>query len=185
MPSFFRPRASAWPAFAAYRACAFIAVSALALSAGPSFGQQAPTELPPVNVVTTTPKTKAATAKAPVAPPANAPQPAADAGPSAASAPALGSRSGSLGVPTTAEAGLPEYQAQAWNAIFAPKGTPAPIVAKLNAALVKALDDEGVKKRLLDLGSVIPKPAERTPESLKKLVDSEITKWSGVLKPLN
>ena len=52
-------------------------------------------------------------------------------------------------------------------------------------ALVKALDDEGVKKRLLDLGSVIPKPAERTPESLKKLVDSEITKWSGVLKPLN
>ena len=53
------------------------------------------------------------------------------------------------------------------------------------AALVKALDDEGVKKRLLELGSVIPKPAERTPESLKKLVDSEITKWSGVLKPLN
>ena len=87
-------------------------------------------------------------------------------------------------VPTTAEAGLPEYQAQAWNAIFAPKGTPAPIVAKLNAALVKALDDEGVRKRLLDLGSVIPKAEERTPESLKKLVDSEITKWSGVLKPL-
>ncbi|RKP23728.1 tripartite tricarboxylate transporter family receptor-domain-containing protein [Syncephalis pseudoplumigaleata] len=55
----------------------------------------------------------------------------------------------------------------------------------LNAALVKALDDEGVKKRLLDLGSVIPKPAERTPESLKTLVDSEITKWSGVLKPLS
>jgi tripartite-type tricarboxylate transporter receptor subunit TctC len=88
-------------------------------------------------------------------------------------------------VPTTAEAGLPEFQAQAWNAIFAPKGTPAPIVAKLNAALVKALDDEGVRKRLLDLGSVIPKPAERTPESLKKLVDSEITKWSAVLKPLS
>jgi tripartite-type tricarboxylate transporter receptor subunit TctC len=88
-------------------------------------------------------------------------------------------------VPTTTEAGLPEYQAQAWNAIFAPKGTPAPIVAKLNAALVKALDDEGVRKRLLDLGSVIPKPAERTPESLKKLVDSEITKWSAVLKPLS
>jgi tripartite-type tricarboxylate transporter receptor subunit TctC len=87
-------------------------------------------------------------------------------------------------VPTTTEAGLPEFQAQAWNAIFAPKGTPAPIVAKLNAALVKALDDEGVRKRLLELGSVIPKPEERTPESLRKLVDSEIVKWSGVLKPL-
>lgn len=88
-------------------------------------------------------------------------------------------------VPTTAEAGLPEYQAQAWNAIFAPKGTPAPIVAKLNAALVKALDDEGVRKRLLDLGSVIPKASERTPESLRNLVRSEIAKWTPVLKPMN
>jgi tripartite-type tricarboxylate transporter receptor subunit TctC len=88
-------------------------------------------------------------------------------------------------VPTTAEAGLPAYQAQAWNAIFAPKGTPAPIVAKLNAALVKALDDEGVRKRLLDLGSVIPKAPERTPESLRNLVRSEIAKWTPVLKPMN
>lgn len=88
-------------------------------------------------------------------------------------------------VPTTAEAGLPEYQAQAWNAIFAPKGTPAPVVAKLNAALVKALDDEGVRKRLLDLGSVIPKTPERSPESLRNLVRSEIAKWTPVLKPMN
>ena len=66
-------------------------------------------------------------------------------------------------VPTTAEAGLPAFQAQAWNAIFAPKGTPADVVAKLNAAVVKALDDEGVRKRLLDLGSVIPAAADRTP----------------------
>lgn len=88
-------------------------------------------------------------------------------------------------VPTTAEAGLPEYQAQAWNAIFAPKGTPAPIVAKLNAALVKALDDEGVRKRLLDLGSVIPKTPERSPEALRTLVRSEIAKWTPVLKPMN
>ncbi len=85
-------------------------------------------------------------------------------------------------VPTTTEAGLPAFQVQAWNAIFAPKGTPAPIVAKLNAALVKALDDEGVRKRLLDLGSVIPKPAERTPEALTALVKSEIARWTPVLK---
>jgi tripartite-type tricarboxylate transporter receptor subunit TctC len=86
-------------------------------------------------------------------------------------------------VPTTGEAGLPAFQAQAWNAIFAPKGTPAPVIAKLNAAAVKALEDEGVRKRLLDLGSVIPAPAERTPEALAALVKSEIAKWTPVLKP--
>jgi tripartite-type tricarboxylate transporter receptor subunit TctC len=86
-------------------------------------------------------------------------------------------------VPTTTEAGLPAFQAQAWNAIFAPKGTPAPIIAKLNAAAAKALDDEGVRKRLLDLGSVIPPAAQRTPEALAALVKSEIAKWTPVLKP--
>jgi len=88
-------------------------------------------------------------------------------------------------VPTTKEAGLPEFQAQAWNAIFAPKGTPKEIVEKLNAAAVKALDDETVKKRLLELGSVIPAPADRTPEALGKLVNSEIAKWTPVLKATN
>jgi tripartite-type tricarboxylate transporter receptor subunit TctC len=86
-------------------------------------------------------------------------------------------------VPTTVEAGLPAFQAQAWNAIFAPKGTPAPVIAKLNAAAAKALDDENVRKRLLDLGSVIPAAAERTPEALASLVKSEIAKWTPVLKP--
>jgi tripartite-type tricarboxylate transporter receptor subunit TctC len=88
-------------------------------------------------------------------------------------------------VPTTTEAGLPAFQAQAWNAIFAPKGTPADVVAKLNAAVVKALDDEGVRKRLLDLGSVIPGTADRTPAALGTLVKSEIAKWTPVLKPVN
>ncbi len=88
-------------------------------------------------------------------------------------------------VPTTTEAGLPAFQAQAWNAIFAPKGTPADVVAKLNAAIVKALDDEGVRKRLLDLGSVIPPAADRTPAALGTLVKSEIAKWTPVLKPVN
>ena len=86
-------------------------------------------------------------------------------------------------VPTTTEAGLPAFQAQAWNAIFAPKGTPAPIIEKLNAAAAKALDDENVRKRLLDLGSVIPGPADRTPAALAALVKSEIAKWTPVLKP--
>ncbi|RXG99669.1 tripartite tricarboxylate transporter substrate binding protein BugD [Bradyrhizobium zhanjiangense] len=86
-------------------------------------------------------------------------------------------------VPTTAEAGLPAFQAQAWNAMFAPKGTSPAIVASLNAAAIKALDDETVRKRLLELGSVIPGPKDRTPEALATLVKNEIAKWSPVLKP--
>ncbi|WP_128927242.1 tripartite tricarboxylate transporter substrate binding protein BugD [Bradyrhizobium guangxiense] len=86
-------------------------------------------------------------------------------------------------VPTTTEAGLPKFQAQAWNAMFAPKGTSPAIIASLNAAASKALDDETVKKRLLELGSVIPTPAERTPEALATLVKNEIAKWTPVLKP--
>ena len=86
-------------------------------------------------------------------------------------------------VPTTKEGGLPEFQAQAWNAIFAPKGTSPDIITKVNASAAKALDDETVRKRLLELGSVIPAPAERTPQALGALVKSEITKWTPVLKP--
>ena len=85
-------------------------------------------------------------------------------------------------VPTTAEAGLPEFEVSAWNAMFAPKGTPKDIVAKFNDALVKALDDENTRKRLLDLGSVIPDKAGRAPEALQKLVASEVARWTPVLK---
>src|SRR5215210_3721284 len=107
-------------------------------------------------------------------------------GPIKAYAVATADRNPSLpDVPTTTEAGLPAFQAQAWNAIFAPKGTPADVLAKLNAAVVKALDDEGVRKRLLDLGSVIPAAADRTPAALGTLVKSEIAKWTPVLKPVN
>lgn len=85
-------------------------------------------------------------------------------------------------VPTTAEAGLPDYQVSAWNAMFAPKNTPPAIAAKLNDALVRALDDEGTRKRLLDLGGVIPDRAGRSPEALQKLVESEVARWMPVLK---
>ena len=56
-------------------------------------------------------------------------------------------------VPTTKEGGLPEFQVTAWNAIFAPKGTPPDVLAKLSGALRKALADEATRKRLLDLGA--------------------------------
>lgn len=85
-------------------------------------------------------------------------------------------------LPTTKEAGLPEFQASAWNALFAPKGAPQPILDKLNAAMVKALDDEGVRKRLLDLGSDIPEPAGRTRQALAQHVKNEIAKWAPIIK---
>ena len=84
-------------------------------------------------------------------------------------------------VPTTKEAGLPEYQVSAWNALFAPKGTPKEIVAKLNETLVKALDDGATRKRLLELGSVIPYKGGRSPEALSSLVKSEVARWTPIL----
>jgi tripartite-type tricarboxylate transporter receptor subunit TctC len=66
-------------------------------------------------------------------------------------------------VPTSAEAGLPEFSMQGWNAFFAPKGTPAPVVAKLNEALQKALNGDVVQKRLEELSASTPPLNERTP----------------------
>lgn len=85
-------------------------------------------------------------------------------------------------VPTTKEAGLPEYQVSAWNAIFAPKGTPPDVVKKLADALDKALDDENVKKRLSELGGTIPDKEGRTPAALQKLVENEVARWTPILK---
>jgi tripartite-type tricarboxylate transporter receptor subunit TctC len=85
-------------------------------------------------------------------------------------------------VPTTAEAGLPDYQVSAWNAVFAPKGTPEAIVKTLDDALIAALDDEATKKRLLDLGAVLPDATARTPQGLQSLVESEVARWTPVLK---
>jgi tripartite-type tricarboxylate transporter receptor subunit TctC len=85
-------------------------------------------------------------------------------------------------VPTTKEAGLEGYEVSAWNAAFAPKGTPPEVVKKLSDALIKSLEDENTKKRLLELGGVIPSATERTPEALQKLVESEVARWTPVLK---
>jgi tripartite-type tricarboxylate transporter receptor subunit TctC len=85
-------------------------------------------------------------------------------------------------VPTTKEAGLPEFQVTAWNALFAPKNTPREVVARLNDALVRALDDEKARKRLLDLGAVIPDRPGRTPGALAELVKSEVARWTPILK---
>jgi tripartite-type tricarboxylate transporter receptor subunit TctC len=84
-------------------------------------------------------------------------------------------------VPTTKEAGLPDYRVSAWNALFAPKSTPPELVGRLNQALSRALDDADVTKRLLELGCVIPAPAERSPEALASFVRNELQRWTPLL----
>lgn len=85
-------------------------------------------------------------------------------------------------VPTTKEAGLPEYQVSAWNAIFAPKNTPQAVVDRLSEALIKAQDDPGTRKRMLDLGGVLPLGDERTPAYLGEFVKKEVARWTPILK---
>ena len=85
-------------------------------------------------------------------------------------------------LPTSQQAGLPEFQAQAWNALFAPKDTPQPVLDKLTDALDKALDDEQTRKRLLELGSVLPGKAERGQQPLAVLVKREIERWTPIIK---
>jgi tripartite-type tricarboxylate transporter receptor subunit TctC len=84
-------------------------------------------------------------------------------------------------VPTAKEAGL-DYQMSIWAGIFAPRGTPKPIIDKLATALAKSLDDPGVKAKVAELGGSIPPTSERTPAKFGGFVNAEIARWSPVLK---
>ena len=85
-------------------------------------------------------------------------------------------------VPTTAEAEMPEFTANAWNAMVAPKGLPPAIRERLIDALGKALDDTTTKKRYDELGSTAPMGAERGPVALQKLVETEMARLTPILK---
>jgi tripartite-type tricarboxylate transporter receptor subunit TctC len=63
-----------------------------------------------------------------------------------------------------------------------PKGTPGPVVEKLNAALVAALNDDNVKRRIEEIGATLPAPDQRSPAGLDAFVKSEIEKWGDVVK---
>lgn len=86
------------------------------------------------------------------------------------------------GVPPAKDAGAPSYRMSIWSAVFAPKGTPKPIVAKLAQALDAALNDPSVSQRIVGLGGTVPDKAERGPENLAKLLKAEIARWSPILK---
>ena len=84
-------------------------------------------------------------------------------------------------VPTSKEAGV-DFIFSAWNAMVAPKGTPKDVIAKLSDALNKALDDPATVMRYVELGSTAPEAADRGPEGLQKLVESEMARITPVLK---
>jgi tripartite-type tricarboxylate transporter receptor subunit TctC len=88
-------------------------------------------------------------------------------------------------VPTMDEAGLPGYYVSSWHAIWVPKATPKPVIAKLNAAVVDALADPTVRKRLADVGQDIFPREQQTPEALSAFHKAEIEKWWPLVKAAN
>ncbi len=85
-------------------------------------------------------------------------------------------------VPTTKEAGFPDFQISGWNGILAPKGLPADVQAKLVDALNQALSDPATAKKLTDLGTVIPNADERTPAGMAAVIARDIKVLEGPLK---
>jgi tripartite-type tricarboxylate transporter receptor subunit TctC len=88
-------------------------------------------------------------------------------------------------IPTVGEAGLPDLYTLNWQATFLPKATPTDIVTKVNAAVVAALADPAVRRRLADLGQEIFPREQQTPEALAAFQGSEIEKWWPIVKAAN
>jgi tripartite-type tricarboxylate transporter receptor subunit TctC len=88
-------------------------------------------------------------------------------------------------VPTLDEVGLPGMYISFWNGLWAPKGTPADVIARLNAAVVETLADATVRQRLTELGHVIAARDEQTPDALAAFHKAEIEKWWPIIKAAN
>lgn len=85
-------------------------------------------------------------------------------------------------VPTVSEAGLTGYDSTGWFGVVAPAGTPGPVIARLNAEITAALNDEAIKTTLRGQGV---EPAPSTPEAFEAYIRSETTKWARVIKTAN
>lgn len=85
-------------------------------------------------------------------------------------------------VPTTKEAGLPNYQASSWNALAVPSGTPKDVVARLHREIAAAISDPEVSKKLRDLNI---EPRASTPEQTQAFLQSEIKRWGDVIVKAN
>jgi tripartite-type tricarboxylate transporter receptor subunit TctC len=85
-------------------------------------------------------------------------------------------------IPTVDEAGVPGLHVSTWHAFFAPKGTPRDVIGKLNSAIVGALADSAVRRKLNDLGQEIYPREQQAPEALAAFHKAEIDKWWPMLK---
>jgi tripartite-type tricarboxylate transporter receptor subunit TctC len=85
-------------------------------------------------------------------------------------------------VPTLDEQGLKGFEVGIWHGLYAPKGTPKPVLDKLVAALQDTLKDDSVKKRFADLGATTYPPEKATPAALQAHLKSEIDKWAPLIK---
>jgi tripartite-type tricarboxylate transporter receptor subunit TctC len=85
-------------------------------------------------------------------------------------------------LPSAHEQGLDDFDIYSWNAVFLPKASPPEIVAKLNAALSKVLDNPAVAAKLGDLGLYVVEPGERSPAHLSQFVKAEIAKWAAPIR---
>jgi tripartite-type tricarboxylate transporter receptor subunit TctC len=88
-------------------------------------------------------------------------------------------------IPTTDEAGLPGFYFSFWHALWAPKGTPKPIIDRLNQAVVAALADPLLRKRMVDIAQDIYPRDQLTPEALLAFHKAEIAKWWPIIKAAN
>ena len=85
-------------------------------------------------------------------------------------------------VPTLDEQGLKGFEVKVWHGMYAPKGTPAPVIDKVNAALRAALQDPMIKQRFKDLSLEAPSMDKVTPAGLKTHLEAEILKWGPVIR---
>jgi tripartite-type tricarboxylate transporter receptor subunit TctC len=85
-------------------------------------------------------------------------------------------------LPPAGESGLPGFEMTVWHGLYAPKGTPQPIIDKLSAALKQALKDEIVATRFADLSTSPATDAQATPEALQKKLLGEIDRWAPIIK---
>lgn len=85
-------------------------------------------------------------------------------------------------LPTMSEAGMPDFTVTIWHAMYAPKGTPKPVIDKLSKALQEALKDANLKQRFADLGSEPVAQERATPEALRAHLKAEIDKWGPIIK---
>ena len=88
-------------------------------------------------------------------------------------------------IPTLAEAGLPGDEIAFWHGLWAPKGTPKDVIGKLDAAVVAAFADPGVRKRFTDLGHEMPPRDQQTPQALLAHHKAEIDRWWPIIRAAN